>query len=1210
MISPQNAPREIRRNLAQAAFVASLVLLAGCASTTNPSQRSDSGSPAAQSPRERLQALAKRQATIPDTKAQKAPPPPGLDIAALSPLDPASLAPGANATTSFADALAALVPARPEAPSPTPETQPADPGALREYIAGRSALLVGKAAEAINRLESASKLDPGAASVWRELGEAQSLAGRRASAMASYQRALRSGSREPRVLRALGRDAWRAERTQEAAALLAESAQRDLAESGSIWPPAGIDLGQALAKLGYLRASAEAIELSLADPPTQLAQSRERLELGEILRRRSELWTIAGDLWSRLDQPEKATLAWEEAFNAPGSDALGLLSRRVYIETRAGRSANAGLSALDLLANDQGVIDDRLLPLLRYLGTNTELGEAWPKAVAAQGTSQTTPSNRSRLARAAAASTPDAPAAREVLLGALRQSGFEAPLLEALLALREPKDVAGRVSDLIEVVASEPLAADMAARALLFDGRGLDTALTILQNTDTGPSRLLAVAMLDKLGLTTQALTLITRGSFPPALEPASLALRASVGAQSARPELVAASITRLQELSPQSPAARRALAIALDMAQRPTEGLAALSPDLDETARPGVPLLLQAADLAARAQTLPKAQALLERAISIDPFDERPYAPLLGIFTAGNPTDQRVPALARSLRDRVPNSRLIRVLQARELASRSLWAQSESLLLSLMTDNSEDLDALGLLATVWERSVSATPQMSRQGLEWLQARLAKRPDSTPLLAAAARVFAATGKGADAESLLSPTLEKWPITDLARLRESIVRASLNDPERADELAKARLEASPPTPENGFELSQFLQRKGDTGGAIQALRRAFPAQGPMTVENSQRVGAFLAGLKPEALAKADAQAALDLFDLIVSNAVPISPQLLGARLTLLAAAAPDDAVRLADAADDVGRKLPNARSAAYARIIGQLEELDTPGPALSMLRETIRRFAPDNSALQYELFRFTYVKGSAADGMTLARDTQDPQALLQILSERLGPIIDPEDSERNARSEIAYAVGTQMSSIAREQEAEAMYRFTLELQPDHGWAANNLGYLMLEQGRNLDEAERLIEMASQKLPDSESVTDSLAWVRYKKGDLADQLNPDGSVAKQGALTLLARAVTELGGESNPTILDHYADALYRHGKVAEARKMWLQSQSLLNALLQFGQGAPNLAPESPEPPSILRLRSELKAVTQKLEALDAGKKPAIAPTFAEQPPATP
>ena len=69
---------------------------------------------------------------------------------------------------------------------------------------------------------------------------------------------------------------------------------------------------------------------------------------------------------------------------------------------------------------------------------------------------------------------------------------------------------------------------------------------------------------------------------------------------------------------------------------------------------------------------------------------------------------------------------------------------------------------------------------------------------------------------------------------------------------------------------------------------------------------------------------------------------------------------------------------------------------------------------------------------------------------------------------------------------RPQRAEDGYRKALQVQPNNGPAANNLAYLMLQNGQNIDEALTLAQIARQKMPDSPSAADTLAWIYYRKG----------------------------------------------------------------------------------------------------------------------------
>ena len=69
---------------------------------------------------------------------------------------------------------------------------------------------------------------------------------------------------------------------------------------------------------------------------------------------------------------------------------------------------------------------------------------------------------------------------------------------------------------------------------------------------------------------------------------------------------------------------------------------------------------------------------------------------------------------------------------------------------------------------------------------------------------------------------------------------------------------------------------------------------------------------------------------------------------------------------------------------------------------------------------------------------------------------------------------------------KPQRAEEAYRRALQVDPNYGPAANNLAYLMLENKESADEALILARIARQKMPDSPSAADTLAWIYYQKG----------------------------------------------------------------------------------------------------------------------------
>lgn len=121
-------------------------------------------------------------------------------------------------------------------------------------------------------------------------------------------------------------------------------------------------------------------------------------------------------------------------------------------------------------------------------------------------------------------------------------------------------------------------------------------------------------------------------------------------------------------------------------------------------------------------------------------------------------------------------------------------------------------------------------------------------------------------------------------------------------------------------------------------------------------------------------------------------------------------------------------------------------------------------------------------------------------------------------------------------------AERELRTLLADDPDDALLLNNLGYHLTDEGRELEEAERLIRRAievdrAERLkrgsvePDSGTYLDSLGWVRFKRGDLA------------GAKAELVKAVGFADTVGDPIVWDHLGDVYFRIGDRANARMAW-------------------------------------------------------------------
>ena len=105
---------------------------------------------------------------------------------------------------------------------------------------------------------------------------------------------------------------------------------------------------------------------------------------------------------------------------------------------------------------------------------------------------------------------------------------------------------------------------------------------------------------------------------------------------------------------------------------------------------------------------------------------------------------------------------------------------------------------------------------------------------------------------------------------------------------------------------------------------------------------------------------------------------------------------------------------------------------------------------------------------------------------------------------------------------------------LELNPDQPNVLNYLGYSLVEQRRNFDEALGMIERAVEGRPDSGYIVDSLGWVLYRLGRFEEAVEP------------MERAV-ELA-PIDPIITDHLGDVYWAVGRKREAEFQWLRALS--------------------------------------------------------------
>ena len=132
--------------------------------------------------------------------------------------------------------------------------------------------------------------------------------------------------------------------------------------------------------------------------------------------------------------------------------------------------------------------------------------------------------------------------------------------------------------------------------------------------------------------------------------------------------------------------------------------------------------------------------------------------------------------------------------------------------------------------------------------------------------------------------------------------------------------------------------------------------------------------------------------------------------------------------------------------------------------------------------------------------------------------------------------LYYSRGIAHERSGNEAEMERDFRAALAIEPDQPQVLNYLGYSMVEQKRNLEEALDMIERAVAASPDSGYIVDSLGWVFYRLGRYEE------------AVVQMERAVELL--PVDPVVNDHLGDVYWAVGRQREAEFQWSRALSFI------------------------------------------------------------
>jgi len=396
------------------------------------------------------------------------------------------------------------------------------------------------------------------------------------------------------------------------------------------------------------------------------------------------------------------------------------------------------------------------------------------------------------------------------------------------------------------------------------------------------------------------------------------------------------------------------------------------------------------------------------------------------------------------------------------------------------------DGDAKGALAAL-ERAATADPKSAevRAEIASLHLRRNERADAEKAAKAALALDETNVEANRVLGLLYAAAvdEKTPAAQTAQaLRDAIMYL-----ERAVSGAGVTADAN-----LQYSLGRLYIRSGNPEKAVQSLTRVL-AQNPNSVQGRLALAQAYAAGK-------DLKSAINVLDEILEEEPRVASAL---------AQYQEDAGMLKEAADTLTLALaiqPNSRDLKVRRIAVLMEAKDYTKAA---------GFAGDARKQHPDDPRFPRLQGRALF------DSGDKSAGIAVLEAAVKAF--PKDTN------MLFTLADVYADAGRNSDAERSLRQLLTTDPNNASVLNYLGYLLASRGDQLDEAIRLVQKALEAEPENGAYLDSLGWAYFRKGDL------------DNAEKYLVSAAQKL--PENSEIQDHLGDLQAKRNRWSEAIASW-------------------------------------------------------------------
>lgn len=183
--------------------------------------------------------------------------------------------------------------------------------------------------------------------------------------------------------------------------------------------------------------------------------------------------------------------------------------------------------------------------------------------------------------------------------------------------------------------------------------------------------------------------------------------------------------------------------------------------------------------------------------------------------------------------------------------------------------------------------------------------------------------------------------------------------------------------------------------------------------------------------------------------------------------------------------------------------------------MAQARELVQGLPESNDAEKQQKFQAE---------VQLLRDAQQYQAAYDMLAQ--ASAADPTDAD------LLYDQAMVAQKLDRFDDMERLLRRLIVLKPKNQNAYNALGYSMADRNVKLDEARSLIQKATQLAPEDAFIADSLGWVEFRLGNLAE------------AVRILEDAYKR---RPDPEIGAHLGEVLFTSGQRQRALAIWKEAK---------------------------------------------------------------